>query len=1134
MPGIKADLDHDDLFTLNGFLLDRNGDGYPDDLRARIVIDCEPDAVLWGAILDLAARLGLETAGFSLPLVVHHPDDDQLPIVIRGGRSQHPQIEPSGWHGRLAVVADGTAAVRALAWLGKADRSQTPGASLPIDRLNLLQIFETNGLLADFDGDEVPDGSRLSIDLPEQLPREVGIGLAHFAARLGLESGGINLPLASDGSSQPGRVPLHLRLSSGDTARLAVVTEDGAPGLELSGDPAEAAALLNHLAHSWPEAPATASTYSVEDIVAWVRRSIAGQTPEGRAALLFTELRDQDHPTVATTIRLLSTDPAERASQAALAREALGDQVEIHGPGAVSTVFSHNWSARWEGDRILDQLTRDVLRGLDPTEPVTLTLIVSEPASIRQNLRRQAERALFDAGFRVSESTVQVLDAYKTGLCWLREIVAPAWQELEMIERIVLRYQPFAESGQNKLDMRIRWLQELFPADELLAPLFGLQPGDISLEEWDGTAVYAAEAFGADGELLDHQEFSPITYERPYIDEIPSAGTVQVSSGGIIARQGERTLVKRVPTDLDTFWNYYQGEVLPALKAHILKRTSGDPQVNDQPFFGELRIDVTLSETDEPYGIREELHSSAEALHEDIYFNTLDFVDLLGQQVNGMHLTAPGPVVPFVHLRPGAPPHARVTLSSRARSVALLEMENEPAIPVGSLDQRPLPDARVESVTSLNGEIQLRIELAGTDDRTGALLKSLAALHPATQQHPEIILTHQGRDYQLGWPPEPKRTTSRAATAPVPWGEILTERNLGGYLQRLGQYPEVTITDAFEHSYQGRPLPAIEVCSAMEAEVWSRRKLSVLKPTFLIIGRHHANEVASTTAALKLVERLTGEPEWHRLLSRVNVVILPFENPDGAALHDALQREHPKWKHHPARYNAVGFEFGEDFGNLDSIYGEARARERLWRRWLPDVVVDNHGVPSHEWAQVFAGFGSPPRFGISYWQVRALIYGIIAYIDDDRLPEQRDAALVLRDAVAHAIASDAELLDLNRRYRERYQTWAASRVPERFPADFHREMNFQMNPRPLDDSRGRRYYAGRFPRTTAVTWVSEVCDETAHGHHLELTARAHLLANRATLDLLAAATTPPERRILTSEDGTRITLGRRRPIRLGP
>ena len=116
----------------------------------------------------------------------------------------------------------------------------------------------------------------------------------------------------------------------------------------------------------------------------------------------------------------------------------------------------------------------------------------------------------------------------------------------------------------------------------------------------------------------------------------------------------------------------------------------------------------------------------------------------------------------------------------------------------------------------------------------------------------------------------------------------------------------------------------------MTAAVWSKRKLSIFKPTFLIVARHHANEVASTTAALRLVELLTEDPEWRRMLSRVNVAILPYENADGAALHDRLQTEHPTWKHHPARYNAVGYEFAEDNDNPDTPFGEvARANHAV-------------------------------------------------------------------------------------------------------------------------------------------------------------------------------------------------------------
>ncbi len=320
----------------------------------------------------------------------------------------------------------------------------------------------------------------------------------------------------------------------------------------------------------------------------------------------------------------------------------------------------------------------------------------------------------------------------------------------------------------------------------------------------------------------------------------------------------------------------------------------------------------------------------------------------------------------------------------------------------------------------------------------------------------------------------------------------------------------------------------------MTAAVWSKRKLSIFKPTFLIVARHHANEVASTTAALRLVELLTEDPEWRRMLSRVNVAILPYENADGAALHDRLQTEHPTWKHHPARYNAVGYEFAEDNDNPDTPFGESRVRTTLWERWLPDVVVDNHGVPSHEWAQTFAGFGSPPRFNVSYWQVQAMIYGILHYIDSRQYPEHRLAAYAIREAVTHDVSSDVEMLQWNRLYRERYMTWGSNWIPERFPANTHREMIWYFGAIPENSTRSRRSPAARHPGVTVASWVTEVPDETAHGEHLRLTAKAHLIANRAVIDLLAASATPPERRILESANGARVTLGRRRPIVIGP
>jgi hypothetical protein len=61
--------------------------------------------------------------------------------------------------------------------------------------------------------------------------------------------------------------------------------------------------------------------------------------------------------------------------------------------------------------------------------------------------------------------------------------------------------------------------------------------------------------------------------------------------------------------------------------------------------------------------------------------------------------------------------------------------------------------------------------------------------------------------------------------------------------------------------------------------------------------------------------------------------------------------------------------------------------------------------------------------------------------------------------------------------------------------------------------------------------VTEVPDETAHGDHLALTSRAHLLADGVLLRLLADSGPAIERTATRHDDG-RITirLRRRRPL----
>jgi hypothetical protein len=335
-----------------------------------------------------------------------------------------------------------------------------------------------------------------------------------------------------------------------------------------------------------------------------------------------------------------------------------------------------------------------------------------------------------------------------------------------------------------------------------------------------------------------------------------------------------------------------------------------------------------------------------------------------------------------------------------------------------------------------------------------------------------------------------------------------------------------------DYSYQGREIVGMALRSPAPGRVWSPAKLALLKPTALIVARHHANEISSTNAAFRLVWLCANDFDWADLPRTLNVVILPYENADGAALHARLAAVPgaETWKHHPARYNALGHEFSEAFHDARPRYGESRARPAVWRRWLPDVVVDNHGVPSHEWVQPFAGFGSPPRFRVSYWIPQALLYGIVRHVDDPEYPAHVAAATALREAVSIAIR-DTDLGDLNREIGRSYRFWGQEREPERFPGEFHDDMLWHLASGPADPE-GRGFNV-RYPRTTVLSWVTEVNDETATGEHLERVARAHLLANRAMLDLMIAANAKPERTSVRTGERVIQRFMRRRPLRLG-
>lgn len=916
----------------------------------------------------------------------------------------------------------------------------------------LTGFFSLEGALEDRDGDLLPDATRVAFDLPAAVPAGLAAALANLAARIGLESGGVTFPLVREGGA-----PFVVALGEGP-ARLCAV--DG--GWRLTGSAEEMTRLVDAVVRGWPRR-GVAGPPGAEYALGWLRRGLVGAGPEPGT------------------------------------------------PGEV--LWEVQWAARWEEERLLDVFRADVLPVVSDGGAGMAEIVVfaSEPPEVRRRLARTLRAELDAAG--VIDARVSVLCAFKAGLSWLREVVAPAARPLRP-SRVRITYRRYAAEGDAPaLDLPIRWAQELFPGPEILARELGIPPTAVEVVEApeDAAHIWAAEALDAAGEPLARWNCSPLFHVQPWIPDAPDAGTVCVTTGGFAVRRGGQRWRFPVPTDLERFWSFWQREVLPRVYQEIAARGGAHPSL--QPFFGALEAEVWVSEPNERLGIREENDSAAEALHEEIYFGTLDTLELLGLRTSGERTAAPGAVVPIVHVAPGLAPHARVRL------------RRAPA-------RRDLPRADVRVVAlALDGDDRLIAEIEARVDgpvaASLARLRELAAASPPREGLPAVVRLGEERVALMLPLAEPLAAGDAPDVSP-PMDVNIHGAAVIEWAARLAALPEV---DAWveDYSYEGRPVVALRLSDA-GGPLESATKEAILKPTYLIVARHHANEISSTNAAFRLAWLCATDPDWRRFLDRVNVLVLPYENPDGAALHARLAADPAArtWKHHPARYNALGYEFGFDHLDPDSRFGEARARGALWRRFPADVLVDNHGVPSHEWVQPFAGFGSPPRFRVSYWIVQALLYGIATIIDDPAFPESRATIEALRDAVA-AKVRDTDIGAWNRVYGESYRFWGQSRVPERFPGDFHDDMLWHIAVVPPDPH--SRNIELRYPKTTAVSWVTEVNDETAEGEHLERVARAHLLANQATLELLAAAA-PPVRRWRSDDGEGRFTLriGRDRPL----
>ena len=172
--------------------------------------------------------------------------------------------------------------------------------------------------------------------------------------------------------------------------------------------------------------------------------------------------------------------------------------------------------------------------------------------------------------------------------------------------------------------------------------------------------------------------------------------------------------------------------------------------------------------------------------------------------------------------------------------------------------------------------------------------------------------------------------------------QFSTETELHGWLAALADAARPRSAGAVRllalgTSEGGRPIEGL--LFSHESAPDAATLLRTGRPTALLVGGQHGDEPAPAEA-LMVVARQLSQGRLNPLLDRINVIVVPRANPDGAAM--------------GARGNAAGADVNRD--HLRLATPEAQAIAALLRDYQPAVVADLHEyAPLAPWPAKFGG-----------------------------------------------------------------------------------------------------------------------------------------------------------------------------------
>jgi len=291
--------------------------------------------------------------------------------------------------------------------------------------------------------------------------------------------------------------------------------------------------------------------------------------------------------------------------------------------------------------------------------------------------------------------------------------------------------------------------------------------------------------------------------------------------------------------------------------------------------------------------------------------------------------------------------------------------------------------------------------------------------------------------------------------------------------------------------------------------------------------------VSSTSHVLKLAELLLTDPAYRAKLNRVNVVIHPITNADGAQLAYDLQRITPDYMLHAGYLGSLGVDVTSAQWDNDPMYPESGIRPKIWRTWLPDIFLNPHGYPSHEWVQLFSEYAAWVRTRSvetrDYWTMRGWWMPGFGWLDDPRYPRHKDEQMKLLDMITDYAKQAPATVALNERAYDRYKRYSFDFDSKNFKLDFTNGVLIYKSIKGARANPQSQDFMTRNPNVTIWDGVTEAPDETARGDWMKLVANAGLQWDKAILEYLVQGHHEIERKVDPFWGGVSLTINRPRP-----